>query len=284
MGWWRAERSVADPDGPLEVLADGGGHGAAPDGATVHRVSRVPTGWARALPDGGTFVYPADELRDGAVTPEVALVALATEGMRPPDAPDLATSLARHHGLSLPAPFVTAHAGAPIRHAEPRDAAAIAAVKRESWRVAYRGVVGAALLDHLEIAPPISQWSHGIRWPVSRRHRTLVVGRPGAVLGVATTRPSADDDRVGQVGLIYLHPSAWGLGLGRALLTRATDELRDAGFAEALLWVIEGNERAIRFYERAGWHDDGGRLEQAITTHAGTVVLRERRFVSGPFA
>lgn len=283
MAWWVAERTVADPGSGLEVLHDGDG-AAPPDAATVHRVTPVATGYARQLPGGGTFVYPAAELRDGAVSPEVALVALATAGLAPPDAPRLAAALAERYDLSLPAPFASATSSAPVRPAEPRDAAAIAAVKRESWRAAYPGVVGPALLDHLDIAPPISQWAHAIRWPVSRRHRTLVAGEPGQVLGVAVTRPSADDDGVGQVDLVYLHPAAWGLGLGRALFAGANDELRRAGFRQAILWVIDGNERAMRFYERAGWRDDGGRLAQEITTHSGSVTLHERRFRSGPLA
>ena len=33
----------------------------------------------------------------------------------------------------------------------------------------------------------------------------------------------------------------------------AVNVLRDAGYAEAILWVLEGNERAQRFYEIGGW-------------------------------
>ncbi len=34
---------------------------------------------------------------------------------------------------------------------------------------------------------------------------------------------------------------------------------RERGFAPIVLWVIEGNLRGRRFYERAGWAPDGGR-------------------------
>jgi L-amino acid N-acyltransferase YncA len=47
-------------------------------------------------------------------------------------------------------------------------------------------------------------------------------------------------------------------GIGRALLSRAVDELRAGGHAEVVLWVLDGNARARRLYERAGWRADGG--------------------------
>ena len=37
----------------------------------------------------------------------------------------------------------------------------------------------------------------------------------------------------------------------------ALDSLRQAGFVEATLWVLDGNERARRFYEVGGWEFDG---------------------------
>ena len=35
--------------------------------------------------------------------------------------------------------------------------------------------------------------------------------------------------------------------------------MRASGFPGARLWVMEGNERAERFYQAAGWVADGGR-------------------------
>jgi len=62
---------------------------------------------------------------------------------------------------------------------------------------------------------------------------------------------------VGELAAIYLLPQVWGSGVGRRLMLAAVNVLRDAGFAEAILWVLEGNERAQRFYEIGGWQVDG---------------------------
>ena len=70
-------------------------------------------------------------------------------------------------------------------------------------------------------------------------------------------------EREAELYAIYLHPSRWDRGIGRALLQRAEDSMRSSGFREAVLWVLEGNERGERFYRAAGWeHDGGSKLDQ----------------------
>ena len=70
-----------------------------------------------------------------------------------------------------------------------------------------------------------------------------------------------DDEAAGELYAIYLHPSCWGRGIGRALLERAEESLRSSGFTRAILWVMEGNERGERFYQAAGWEHDGRKLD-----------------------
>jgi len=56
---------------------------------------------------------------------------------------------------------------------------------------------------------------------------------------------------------IYLEREAAGHGVGRALFAYIVDDLRQQGYTDATLWVLDGNTRARRFYEAAGWHSDG---------------------------
>ncbi len=68
-----------------------------------------------------------------------------------------------------------------------------------------------------------------------------------------------DDDLPGgtsEVYAIYVHPDAWSTGAGRALMTEALVQLGDVA---VVLWVLEDNHRARRFYERAGFVADGSR-------------------------
>ncbi len=78
---------------------------------------------------------------------------------------------------------------------------------------------------------------------------------------LGTARPG-DDPQLGELFTIYVDPDDWGSGIGRALMTATLDRLRDEGFVEAVLWVLEDNPRTRRFYERAGWSADGATVEQ----------------------
>jgi GNAT superfamily N-acetyltransferase len=91
--------------------------------------------------------------------------------------------------------------------------------------------------------------------------------------GVGLARPGADP-LLGELFTIYVLPEEWGHGVGRALMTRALERMRGEGFEEAILWVLEDNARTRRFYELAGWHDDGEVKEEQWL---GSVV-REVRY------
>src|SRR5437763_1727840 len=100
-----------------------------------------------------------------------------------------------------------------------------------------------ARLDGLDVGERAQRWS---AW-LSRPHDVLAVeADDGSVAGFASTGPVRDDDTPGrgELWVINLAPEHWGQGLGRALLAAATEQLRDHGFAEAVLWVVDGNQRA----------------------------------------
>lgn len=70
-----------------------------------------------------------------------------------------------------------------------------------------------------------------------------------------------------------MRPEEVGCGVGRALMDGVLDLLRDADLDEAVLWVLGGNQRAIRFYSAAGWSADGAVKNDQI---GGTDVTEAR--------
>jgi len=67
---------------------------------------------------------------------------------------------------------------------------------------------------------------------------------------------SGSDRRDGSIWALFVAPGHEGKGIGRALLTRACDALRDAGHCEAWL-TTEPGSRAERHYRAAGWTAGG---------------------------
>ena len=85
----------------------------------------------------------------------------------------------------------------------------------------------------------------------------MVAEDNGRVVGFALVGRARDPEGSGQLYAINVDPDHWGMGVGRALLAAAQAELVRLGYTEAVLWVLPGSARARRFYEVAGWVDDG---------------------------
>ena len=83
----------------------------------------------------------------------------------------------------------------------------------------------------------------------------LVVENGSSVNGFARLAPSADPN-FGELQAIYLDPDHWRKGWGRELMRAAEDSLAGLGWKEAVLWVLEKNLAARRFYEALGWRPE----------------------------
>lgn len=195
----------------------------------------------------------------------------------------------RRFGVALPPPFVprpAAPANLPLRPAGPGDGAAIAAVQRRAWRTGYRGLLSDAFLDDLDFSYLGAYWTGRATVSPTPRHRLLVAGPRGEVHAVVDAGPARDDDgpagpdglaATGEIRSLYVDPSVQGAGLGAALLDAGTAELVAQGSPELVLWVVDGNEAARRFYERRGWAADGGRKVTPVGDDALTEVRYRRR-------
>jgi GNAT superfamily N-acetyltransferase len=154
-----------------------------------------------------------------------------------------------------------------IRPAREGDEPGIARVHVASWQHAYRGHMPADFLAALDVGQRAEAWRQ--RLPAARRSRgdILVALSGDDVVGFAHYGPSRDEDadpgRTGEIGAIYLRPATIGQGVGRRLMAGAVAGLAGLGYADATLWVLDGNDRARRFYERAGWAADGTELTDA---------------------
>jgi GNAT superfamily N-acetyltransferase len=143
-----------------------------------------------------------------------------------------------------------------VRKATARDADSISRIQERGWQAAYRHVFPVEELDRGGFIEP-ARWRARLRHPPAG-WVTLVAARDGDVVGFASVGPSRDIPLFGEVYAIYVEPSLWSSGAGRALMSEAERELASK-YAEATLWVLEDNPRARKFYELRGWSLDGAR-------------------------
>jgi len=150
-----------------------------------------------------------------------------------------------------------------VRPLTDADIDAVAALYVRSWRVGYAGIVPDSHLAGLDPAVYAERRrSLGDADGVS----SLVAVDGAEPVGFSTFgpyrvqgRPGGYDRSAGELYAVYVDPRAWGRGAGRALLTAVRAALRDQGYPQMRLWVLEANDRARRFYERMGLAPDGER-------------------------
>jgi ribosomal protein S18 acetylase RimI-like enzyme len=145
-----------------------------------------------------------------------------------------------------------------LRDAKPQDAAEIALLHVAAWQTAYRGLLPDLFLDSLSVEDATARWEKRL---ADRTGRVIVSEDSGRVAGFIIYGPSRDAHvditQVAEVYALYVDPAMWRSGHGRALMEEVMRRVRAQGFGELEVWVLQGNDRAIRFYDALGFRCDG---------------------------
>ena len=158
-----------------------------------------------------------------------------------------------------------------IRYLEPSDdRKAISRIYELSWKYAYAGIIPQDYLDQI----PEGRWADKI---VTPGWNTLVCIENGEYIGTSSFCRSRFEQysESGEVISIYFLPEYMGKGYGYRLLSKVVNELKNQGFEEVFLWVLEDNHRARKFYEKFGFLCTGDYIEDSI----GGKELREVRYI-----
>jgi ribosomal protein S18 acetylase RimI-like enzyme len=157
-----------------------------------------------------------------------------------------------------------------IRSGSAADAAQVASVQREGWLAAYEGIIAHEIIERVTAPDDGARVRQTFRtrpW-----QRMIVAVAEAGVVGYASfglevdvqgapwphppTR-AGEQGRVAELYALYVHPSWWSTGTGRALMDEVLARTSRDGYQCITLWVLRDNARASRFYERAGFAPDG---------------------------
>jgi ribosomal protein S18 acetylase RimI-like enzyme len=175
-----------------------------------------------------------------------------------------------------------------IRAGSAADAAQVGAVQRETWFAAYAGIIAAEVIDRVTVPDDGARVRQSFRTRPWQRMLVAAGSEAGEVVGYASYGPETDvlnapwphpltadgeNGRVAELYALYVRPACWSTGTGRALMDRVLARAGAAGYQAVTLWVLRDNERARRFYERAGFAPDG-----ATNVLAGLGGISEVRY------
>ena len=159
-----------------------------------------------------------------------------------------------------------------VRQAELADATEIARVQTQSWQTSYRGILPDSILDTMNVARRASM----------RREILLDTSALNLVAYDVTHRDlvgfcNAGQSRrqgplVGELYEIYLVEYAKRYGLGRELFESAMDWCRANEMTSMIVWVLETNHHARRFYDAMGG-SPSGRVQSAVRGYPVIEIL-----------
>lgn len=167
-----------------------------------------------------------------------------------------------------------------IRRENPDDAAAIAEVHVRAWRVGYAAIIPDETLALLNPAA-WAQRRRDVGTAAPDHPFTTLLAEDDAGLAGFTTfgpyRVNQDRERLdpayAEILALYVEPSRWGQGTGRALFAAARECCAERGWTDVRLWVLDANRRARAFYERAGLVADGERSTYELKRSGGRPPL-----------
>ncbi|KOT66295.1 MULTISPECIES: GNAT family N-acetyltransferase [Streptomyces] len=149
-----------------------------------------------------------------------------------------------------------------VRDMTADDVDAVAVIRTRGWQAAYAGLMPQAYLDGLDPAEDAEQ-RRALFAAAPPEVVDLVAERDGGLVGWAAFGPARGQDGGprrppgGELYALYLSPERIGTGIGHALMDACLLRAAQQGFPSLCLWVLKGNVRARRFYERAGFLADG---------------------------
>jgi ribosomal protein S18 acetylase RimI-like enzyme len=141
-----------------------------------------------------------------------------------------------------------------IRRATVDDVTPIARVHVESWKTTYRGIMPDELLANLTVEWREAMWQRVLSNPPSTTKVFVAEDENGEIIGfVSGGHPQAETEGFDcELYAIYLLEQAQGKGFGKALFNALVRSLRNDGYTNMLLWVVDENETARQFYEGMG--------------------------------
>ena len=151
-----------------------------------------------------------------------------------------------------------------IRYAGKEDIDVLASVHSQSLRAAYKDIIPDDILNNdfsierrklgfireLEVKKPFNAVAFDS-------------GNPVGLLSFGDSRHIEISEDSIELWRIYLLPKYWGIGFGEELFNWGMSEIKARGYMKVILWVLEENNRARRFYEKNGFTHNGQKIEES---------------------
>lgn len=138
-----------------------------------------------------------------------------------------------------------------LQKASEKDAEKLAKLHIKTWQITYQKIIPDEILNKLSIPERIKQWK---KWLHSIDSITYIAKHNDDILGFISFGKERDNDfndvDTAEIYALYVDPDYWQQNIGNLLMSKASHKLQKDGYEVVVLWVIEKNLIARKFYEK----------------------------------
>ncbi len=154
-----------------------------------------------------------------------------------------------------------------VRPAIAGDQDKITDIQLTAWRTTHADVLGADVLDLMDVPRIKEQWESAITAPPGPGFAVLVALEGPRIVGFAAVAPA-------QIIALEVLPDFQRQGHGSRLLSASVDRLRKDEADEIVVWILDGDNAREQFFGGAGLSSD----ERRRTLAAGERDVTETRW------
>ncbi|AJC54950.1 GNAT family N-acetyltransferase [Streptomyces sp. 769] len=156
------------------------------------------------------------------------------------------------------------------------DIDAVSAIRVRGWQAAYAGIVPQPYLDGMTVEDDARERRSWFRRSPDRVLNLVAIDDHAGTVGWACLGPCRGEvpPGTGEVYALYIRPDLTGNGIGTVLINALHSRATGQQFDTLMLWVLQDNLRARRFYESLGYTADGATQSDTY----GDTLLSEMRY------
>ncbi|MFA5536584.1 MAG: GNAT family N-acetyltransferase [Bacillota bacterium] len=161
-----------------------------------------------------------------------------------------------------------------IRIADIQDAVSMSIVHADSWKKAYQGLLPDEYLNGIRDTRWVDMLTKGLEDNTMKAWVATIRDKIIACTCVGNSRYQGYEGQLELIS-IYVLPEYWNLGTGTLLINKVLEYALNNNYLEVGLWVLDGNNRAIRFYEKNDFFNN----DDTISCLIGGNPTIEKRYI-----
>jgi len=138
-----------------------------------------------------------------------------------------------------------------IRNAVHDDAEAIAVVHLSSWKNAYTDIIPSDYLEQLSTTKKAKTLKAKLYGACNTGYFVAICNE--SIIGFIVLSKEEGKGDIGEICALYLLKEHQGKGFGKKMMDYVMMTFKNEGINKVVLWVLEKNMLARRFYEKYGF-------------------------------